>query len=411
MAPSLLKMIFSPDQIHYVLSGVEASMVVRSSDRDMLSINRPIRIQGFDLARAIALMAMVVVNYTSLMQIGVFSPLWVDRAVDFVFGRAAAVFVILSGISISLMFERSSVDEPLSGVRRYLMVRSLLMLLAGVILWHWWAADILHFYAAYIILGMAVATKSTRRLWQLLIIVALISMPVCAVLTVTYDSVGQSELLYGQYFGIHLVADYLMSCYYPLLPWFGYFLMGMLLGRQEKAHRIFYGRLLLASLFVCLAIEYFSNAMLALAEECNMEIEGDWKLVFLRSEAFPVTPLFVLSSAASGLALIGICRLVADIAAYSSIVKAVCCFGKLSLTMYIGHLLWGFGIVSWIEGHGGKVGQSEMVVSAGLFCAVGILFSVFWCCYFKRGPLESLFYRLSCLKWGNPSKMLPLPKA
>ena len=383
----------------------------KDSDQDILSINRPIRIQGFDLARAIALMAMVVVNYTSLMQIGAFSPLWIDRAVDFIFGRAAAVFVILSGISIALMFERSSVDEPSIGVRRYLMVRSLLMLIAGVVLWNWWAADILHFYAAYIILGMAVATKSTRSLRQLLMIVALVSMPVCAVLTITYDLVDQSELLVRQPFVLRLMADYLMSSYYPLLPWFGYFLVGMLLGRQEKAHRISYGRLLLVSLFVCLAVEYFSNTMLALAEENNMEIQGDWKLAFLRSEAFPVTPLFVLSSAASGLALISICRLVADMVAHSSIINAVCCFGKLSLTIYIGHLLWGFGVVAWIEGLGGKLGQSEMVISAGIFCMVGILFSVLWCCYFKRGPLESLFYRLSCLKWGKPSKMSALPNA
>ena len=67
-----------------------------TSDPGKTGITERQRIEGFDLARAVALMAMIIVNYTSLMQIGTFSPPWIDRSVDFVFGRAATVFVILA---------------------------------------------------------------------------------------------------------------------------------------------------------------------------------------------------------------------------------------------------------------------------------------------------------------------------
>lgn len=385
-------------------------MTMRSHGPAFISASRPARIQGFDLARAVAVMAMVVINYTSLMEIGTFSPKWMDQAVDFLFGRAATVFIILSGISIALIFNRSAADASADAIRRYLTARSLLMLLAGVLLWHWWAADILHFYAVYIALGMILATTSNRRLRQLLIVIVLLSMPICAALTVAYDFADRNDVFEGQGAVLRLAADYLTSRYYPLLPWFGYFLLGILLGRREMSGRVFYGRLFLVSLFACLAIELFSSAMLSLAERYDLEIECDWRLAFLRSEAFPATPLFVLSSAASGVALISFCRLAADAYASSPILASVCSFGKLSLTLYIGHLLLGFGVVAWVEGHGGRVGPTGMLAVAALFCLAGIFFATSWCRRFKRGPLESLFYRISRLAVAPPVRRPPLAK-
>ncbi len=388
-----------------------AQVVEAHSQQRVETASQPSRIDGLDLARAFALMGMVLVNYKAYMQVGTLSPLWLNSLVDFIFGRAATVFVILAGISVTLIFRRTGIPGSANGFRRYLLLRSALLLAAGSLLWRWWTADILHFYALYIALGCFLATWSGRRLWLLTIAIGLISLPVCAHLTVTYDFGDHLTCLDGLSWSLRLAADYLVSNYYPIFPWFGYFLVGLLLGRREPGDRSFHWRLLLIGLIVCAIVETISAAMLTWLGQQDVEVQGHWGLAFLRSEAFPVTPLFVISSGACGLAGIGFCRLAAARVGRSPFVFPLYCFGKLSLTLYVGHLLWAFGFVFGIESLGGHVGQITMFASVGGFCLAGIGFAMVWCRYFKRGPLETLFYRIACLEWNRPRSMVTLPEA
>jgi uncharacterized protein len=143
------------------------------------------RIPGYDLARALAVLGMVVVNYTSMLEISRFSPAWLEPAVDFIYGRAAVVFVMLAGVSVSLMAIRRSLPYDLRMLRNRLFRRSLLLLLAGLALWPWWAADILHFHAVFIAVGAQAVTWRKEQLIRRTAVVMLISLPVCAALTAT----------------------------------------------------------------------------------------------------------------------------------------------------------------------------------------------------------------------------------
>ena len=58
----------------------------------------PSRIAGFDLARAIALLGMVFVNFKYLMKADDFEYPWLLWLSDWLDGRPAATFVILAGI-------------------------------------------------------------------------------------------------------------------------------------------------------------------------------------------------------------------------------------------------------------------------------------------------------------------------
>jgi uncharacterized membrane protein YeiB len=111
-----------------------------------VALNRS-RIEGFDLARAVALMGMVVVNFTAMMDIEVYPMEWIGAAVDFIFGRAATVFVMLAGASLSLMADNRANRVGAPGLKSYLIKRCILLLVAGMVLSYWWEADILHFYA------------------------------------------------------------------------------------------------------------------------------------------------------------------------------------------------------------------------------------------------------------------------
>ena len=66
------------------------------------SVNRS-RIAGFDLARAIAMLGMIFVNYKYLMEAdddGVPWLIWLSNWLD---GRPAVTFIILAGIGTSLL--------------------------------------------------------------------------------------------------------------------------------------------------------------------------------------------------------------------------------------------------------------------------------------------------------------------
>lgn len=77
------------------------------------------RLVGFDLARCIAFFGMVVVNYRYLMGGYSGQPEWLLSAFEVVTGRAAATFVILAGIGISLFYEaKKSGGAPRIGLAR-----------------------------------------------------------------------------------------------------------------------------------------------------------------------------------------------------------------------------------------------------------------------------------------------------
>jgi uncharacterized protein len=351
------------------------------------------RVIGYDLARALAVLGMVVVNTTSIFEVSEFSPAWLEPAVDFLYGRAAVVFVMLAGVSVSLMARRHPAPADLRTLRRRLLKRSLLLLIAGMVLWSWWAADILHFYAVFISVGAWAVTWSWRRLRRWALAALLISLPVCATLTAAYDMSDTGFMNDGTLDAAGLLLDYLTSPYYSVFPWVGFFLAGMLLGRREPTDAVFWRRACLSGVSGCLAVELFSCAGTAWAQRCNLELEGLWWGAFLRSEAFPASPLFVLSSACSGLALIAFCQsLPHENRRGCSIVNSLATCGRMSLTLYVAHIGWGGLIKKWFTGPNTDIDSTKMLLCAAAFGLFGIVFAGEWLRRFQRGPLETLFH-------------------
>ncbi|MGD9008694.1 MAG: heparan-alpha-glucosaminide N-acetyltransferase domain-containing protein [Desulfobacteraceae bacterium] len=373
-----------------------------------MALNRN-RIEGFDLARAIALMGMVVVNFTAMMDIEVYPMEWIGAAVDFIFGRAATVFVMLAGASLSLVADNWASRVGALGLKSYLIKRCILLLVAGMVLSYWWEADILHFYALFVTAGAWIADCSTTVLKRLTLASAFISIPVCAALTVTYDLMDGIPFVDDQRWSVRLLLDYITSRYYSLFPWITFFLFGMLLGRLERADGPNYHRWAAVGALVCIVIEFFSAAMMLWVEQHIWDIEGNWWIAFLRSEAFPVTPLFMFSSGASALAVIGMCRLVLKRRALVWCLASLLAFGRISLTLYVSHLIFGFFIIHWIIKNNGALDAGLMLNSAGFFCCAGILSASLWLRWFRRGPLEALFYRLAGGRPSTRSRSRPHP--
>lgn len=367
------------------------------------------RIPGYDLARASAVLGMVVVNYTSMLEISRFSPAWLEPAVDFIYGRAAVVFVMLAGVSVSLMAIRRSLPSDLRMLRNRLFRRSLLLLLAGLALWPWWAADILHFHAVFIAVGAQAVTWRKEQLIRRTAVVMLISLPVCAALTATYDL---NDVLFpggSVYNAVLLLLDYFTSPYYSVFPWLGFFFAGMLIGRREPADASFWRRACLMGVLGCLGLELLSGAAVAWAGRRGWELEGLWWGAFLRSEAFPATPLFVLSSAFSAMAVIGFCRAIPFDAqrSWPGLNTLTAC-GRLSLSLYVAHIGWGILFKKWAADPEIDADSGEMFIAIAGFGIFSMLFAFIWFRHFQRGPLETLFNWFShgprpALKKMNPN--------
>lgn len=351
------------------------------------------RVIGYDLARAMAIMAMVLVNFCSIFDLTIFSPSWLETCVNFLYGRAATVFVMLAGLSLALLSSRYPSFSERIVFKKLILIRSLLLLGIGCVLWYWWEADILHFYSLFLVMGVGVTFWPARWLWIGTLSVLCISLPICAHLTVIYDLFDAVAFVEMQPAALRLVIDFVTSPFYSIFPWLGFFLIGMLLARYGKASLNFYRQLFASGAMVCFIVEVFSVTMMTWAAQSNIDIEGQWGLAFIRSETFPATPLFVLSSGASSISLIGLCRwLTFQPSAITRRFHLMASFGQMSLTMYIAHIVWGFLYLTMMKHYYDNIGSIQMLIGVGVFYLSGFIFTAKWKQHFQRGPLETVLH-------------------
>lgn len=351
--------------------------------------NPPNRIAAYDHARALAIIGMIFVNTRTIMSKHVLEPWWMDTFIDFITGRAAVVFVMLAGAGMVMAYDRSS-EAARPSLKMRLIIRALLLFVIGLLLMTVWKADILHYYTAYIIGGVILLDRRARRLRKMIVVLLAVSIPVCVL--VVYESEGgqiiEALAAPGPLAGLF---DYLfLSHNYPVLPWICFFLVGMLLGRLERNPDNRWSNIL----FICSSIVFIATAFLSAL--LNTEpIAGRWFDIeepgwraFSLTEAFPVGPLFLFSAGASGLALISFFRLLPVQMQVTARLSPLSALGRLSLTFYISHILFGHACHQWIVKQHGGVSSSQALIFAVGFIIAATLFAMVWTRCFKRGPLE-----------------------
>lgn len=370
----------------------------------------PTRILAYDRARALAVVGMIFVNTCKILDINRFKPWWVDTLVRLATGRAAVLFVMLAGAGMAMAYDRAPDSEkPL--VRGRMIARASWLWVFGILLTMVWNADILHFYTAYILFGVLLLDGRTARLKKILAIITAASMLVCALVTYDYEGGQILEAVFDA--GLSgLVANYFFfSNYYPVFPWFCFFLLGMLIGRLERSPEKRRFLLVLGASSLCfVGIELFSallNAETIAGRWVDIEMPL-WR-AFSLSEAFPVGPLFVFSAGASGLAVISLLRLLPERPSSSGSFSPLAAFGRLSLTFYISHILIGHVYRRWMGNPNAIVPKDQALFFSTGFILAGIVFAAVWTRHFKRGPLEMVLDALSRLFLKRRDASLRLP--
>lgn len=341
------------------------------------------RLMGLDLARYIAFVGMVIVNFKIAMGAegngGVLSVL--TTALE---GRAAATFVVLAGIGLGLAGQKR-LDQTIVVTLK----RSFFLLLIGLLNMTVFDADILHYYAFYFLFGVLLLGQSNRNLFAVLIGLNLTF--VIMILALDYDTGWNWEdyTYSGFWTPVGFVRNLFFNGWHPVIPWLGFLLFGIMLSRMPLGERGMQWRLVMGGVLAFVCAEGLSGVLTPQMAALDAEL-----VPLVTTEPVPPMPLYMLAGIGAACVVVGICLLVADRLASIGVLRVLVPAGRQTLTLYIAHILLGMGSLEALGLLGGQtVGQA--VWASVLFCASATVYALIWAKWFRRGPIESLMRTLA----------------
>lgn len=345
----------------------------------------PGRIEGLDVARALAIVAMVLINFQ------VFLLTYPDGQTDLIerwllhlpSGRSSALFVMLAGAGVSLMAR----SDDRRAVRNTLLKRALFLLLVGSlhILVFW--IDILHFYAFYLAFAALVFVRFTDR--ELLVGAVALAL-FGGLIGGATDGLWPDREPEWDWTAEGMALDLTVTGVHPLFPWLSFVLVGMWVGRRDLRDRGLRHRMMLGGALVAVIAELLSSGLSALAVHLGWPAE----LTSLLGTGWSPDPLYVLAASGTSVLAIGACQEVVARWSARLPVRMLVATGQLSFTIYLLHSLAGTGIPRWAMY---LQDQLEWPVVAGYwagFCAVVIPLAWLWRRRFSRGPVEWIMRKL-----------------
>lgn len=341
------------------------------------------RLEGLDIARYLAFVGMVIVNFRIAMGADGDTGLWADLS-NLLQGRAAATFVVLAGIGLGLAGLRNMGQTMSVTLKRaaFLLVIGLLNMLI-------FDADILHYYAIYFLFGAFLMPLSTRMLVAVVIGVNVVFLAL--LLTLDYELGWNWEDF--SYSGFWTPAGFLRNLFFngwhPVFPWLGFLVFGLILSRLDLGTRAVQLRLILAGGAALALAEGLSAGLLALAGTQDPDMQA-----LLGTAPIPPMPLYVLAGIGAASLVTGLCLMVAPALQAAGVMAALAPAGRQTLTLYIAHILLGMGALEAMGLLGGR-SAGEAVLAALIFCALATLYALLWARWFKRGPVEALMRRVA----------------
>ncbi len=341
----------------------------------------PKRILGYDVARALAILGMVVVNFKIVMgaETGPAALRWAAGLFE---GRAAAVFVVLAGVGLSLLSAKGRIHQNAQQIHHdqwVLRKRALFLFGVGLLFAPIWPPDILHFYGVYLLIGSFLLAAPNRRLWWWALCFTLGF--VALLLVLDYEAGWDWETLtYVDFWSVRGMLRHLFfNGFHPVFPWTSFLLVGLWLGRQDVVNPRLRRRLLVWSLLVAGVVEAFSFLLSHL-------FSGDLALLWT-THPLPPTPFYIAASTATAVAVIMLCLEITMRYDNAGWLQPVVATGQLALTLYVAHVILGMGFLELL----GRLENQSIqfaLCAALVFWLLAMLFAHYWRKRFQRGPLE-----------------------
>ncbi|AGH81180.1 hypothetical protein PCNPT3_06190 [Psychromonas sp. CNPT3] len=355
------------------------------------------RVAGFDLARALAIFAMIIVNFKIAMDPETGHSLLLSFAGLFE-GRASALFVILAGIGVTFITNKARASGERFFIlksRLSLLKRGLLLISIGLLFTPIWEADILHFYGFYFLIAAVTFTVNDKVLLFISALI-MISFPVLMLFFNYEQNWNWVTLTYENFWTFDgMVRHIIFNGFHPVFPWATFLLFGMWLGRLDLSQAFMRKRLLIGSLITLIITEcsfYFIRA--AIGDGSALEMAPEEVAFLFSTSIIPPLPQYIISAGSSAVVTLVTCLYFSERYSESNMIRWLCQTGKVSLTLYVAHVIIGMGLLDSI----GRLENQTInfsLLSALIFCVFGVIFSVTWLKFFETGPLEWIFRKVA----------------
>jgi len=353
------------------------------------------RIVGIDLARALAVIGMIIVNFKVVL--GDEGTHWVKKLASIFDGKAAATFVVLAGVGLALMTNVAiqSNQEKLRIAKIRIAKRAVFLFMVGLSYIPIWPADILRFYGVYMVITLLLL----RGGGKVLIGLAMALIFIFPLLTSFWDYELGWDFETFKYQDFWTFSGFFRNLFFngfhPVIPWCAFMLAGLWFGQQDLQSHRFVKKAFWISCLGFIGIQVLSVISLTVVSEGDQTIRAEL-VDILGTEPMPPFPLYMFNGIAIAISVVTGCILLAKRFENSRIIEALNKTGQLALTFYVMHVVIGMGVIEVIAPS--KVGQLpiEFSVAYAIIFSLGcILFAVIWRKHKKAGPLEWVMRKLT----------------
>jgi len=375
-------------------------------------MNTQERILGYDIARAFAIFGMMVVNYHLAMNANAGSAV-LNQIALFFYGKASATFVMLAGIGLVLMSRKAKMNNQPEEMRKHkivLLKRAAFLFVVGLINYYFWIGDILHFYAFYISIG-AILLYSERKTFIKWLIIALAASWIMFIIfdfTKGWDFANYNITDKWTFSG--LIRTIFFNGIHPVFPWIAYLLFGMFMANSQLHNRKIRNKFLIIALIVFVLTQIISQILLKNANTLFGTSFGTDELwALFGTDNIPPLPIAMLTGGSFAIIVICCSLYLNEFWKDNLLSKIFSRIGQMSLTIYLAHIILGFGFYLIFirkiftfdipQLHKSLFLYKENVIYSFLmvfiFFTLSGFFAYFWKEKFKQGPLELLMRKFS----------------
>jgi len=353
------------------------------------------RLIGIDVARALAVVGMVIVNFQMVLGGKGFE--WAEYIAGLFEGKAAATFVVLAGVGLALTTNtavRQNDRGKLRTAKKRIIKRALFLFMIGLLYIPLWPADILHFYGVYMLITLLLLRSKPA----IALIAALALIMIYPLIMLVWDYEQGWNFTTFEYADFWTLPGFFRNLFFngfhPAIPWAAFMLYGFWFGKQDLQNRRFLIRAFYISTIGFFLLSLLSHTLILGLSAGNPQAENELSLI-LGTSPMPPLPIYMLSGIAIATVVISVCLLIENHHKNDVVYSALHKTGQLALTFYVAHVIIGMGIIEVFNpGALGTYTAQYSLAYALVFSLCCILFAVLWLQYKKTGPLEWLMKKL-----------------
>lgn len=354
------------------------------------------RIIGIDVARALAIIGMIIVNFK--IAFGDSGNPIIKSIIKLLEGKAAATFVVLAGIGLAFMSKSALNKNNVAKIRSTkirILKRAIFLFVVGLLYIPIWEADILHFYGVYMLVVLLVLTYSNRTI--LATAFFLIFLYPVLMLIWDYDiNWDYSSFSYSNFWTFRgFITNLFFNGFHPVIPWSSFMLVGLWFGRQDLTNAKFLKNSIWISLGIFITCLVISKTTISVLGDNDPQLKFEL-IQIIGTSPMPPLPIYMISGSSFAIFIVSVCVIISQKFEDKSWIQLLKKTGQLALTFYVAHVVIGMIIVYLIDP--GMMGHYSIEFSffyALAFSLICMIFAYFWSKKHMLGPLEWLMRKIT----------------